>query len=200
MNNAALILTPTVLAVIRAAAWAAWLSLRGFGMEVRDLQQEFAVHLLRRFEHYDERRSSPATFASHSCRQRTLQLLERLTAKKRNSASIAQSLSAPVDTKGGRQFELADTIADDPCAIRLGQRSRLAAELIELRIDVQRVFKTLPAELADVAERLMKGDGPAEISASLEISRATVYRRIAQLRICLRRAGLEKYTILREVA
>jgi len=200
MASASLVLLPAVLAAIRAEAFRAWRSLGGFGFEPSDIRQEFVLSCLSGFDRYDPRRSSPATFAAHSCRQRTLQIIEPHFAVKRNSGRIPESLSAPVRADGEARAELGETVADDQIAMRMGRRSRPAAELVELAIDVARVIECLPAELAIVARVLLDGEPDTVVARQLGISRSTLYRRIGQLRQIFRDAGLDPWDRVKEAA
>ena len=121
MASASLVLLPAVLAAIRAEAFRAWRSLGGFGFEPSDIRQEFVLSCLSGFDRYDPRRSSPATFASRTCRQRTLQIIEPRFAVKRNSGERITGISFR------RRFvlmakpsaELGETVAD-PTRLRCG--------------------------------------------------------------------------------
>jgi hypothetical protein len=87
--------TPEVARVIRREASRASRTFRCFGLEPEDIRQEFALQLLENCERHDPSRSSPATFASHSCRFRTLQIVESSITAKRNFGRTPASLSAP---------------------------------------------------------------------------------------------------------
>jgi RNA polymerase sigma factor (sigma-70 family) len=184
-----LVLTPGVARVIRTEAFRAWRSLRRFGFEPSDLRQELTLHCLNHFDRYEPRRASPATFASRTCRQRTLQLIEPVLARKRNGGFVPQSLSTPTRTEADAPAELAGLISDDEVAIRLG-RSRPAAELANLRLDVERLVNGLPPELVSVARLLLEGESHAKVARRLNVSRSTVERRVALLRQAFQAAGL----------
>jgi RNA polymerase sigma factor (sigma-70 family) len=185
-----MVLTPGVARVIRTEAFRAWRSLRSFGFEPSDLRQELALHCLNHFDRYDPKRSSPATFASRTCHQRRLQLVEPILARKRNGGVVPQSLSTPTRTDADMPAELAGLISDDEVAIRLGRRSRPAAELANLHIDVERLVNGLPADLVTVARLLLEGESHANVARRLNVSRSTVERRIALLRQAFQAAGL----------
>ncbi len=103
MPSACLVLLPAVLATIRAEAFRGWPSLGRFGFEPSDIQQEFTLSCLSGFDRYDPRQASPATCATHSCRQRTPQIIEPHFAGKRNSGTIPESFfqdASPVASSG----------------------------------------------------------------------------------------------------
>jgi DNA-directed RNA polymerase specialized sigma24 family protein len=204
MSSAALLLTPGVLPAIRCEAFRAWRSLRRFGFESQDIRQEFFLHLVHAQSRYEARRSSPVTFTTHVCRHRSSRLVEAATCVKWGGGVAPRSLAEPVK-KGERHgatimAELADTISDDAYAMRTGRRSRSFAELLTLRIDVNRAIARLPTDLADVANLLASGMPVVEVARQLQISRATLYRRIGQLRWAFRESGLHGYVALKEAA
>jgi hypothetical protein len=200
MNSDSLVLTPAVAAVIRAEAFRAWRGLHRFGFEPSDIRQEFAMACIGGFHRYDASRSSPGTFAGHTCRQRTMQMIEPALAAKRNRGAIPESLSAPIRNDEGAPITFGDLISDDDYTICAGLRSRPAAELAELRIDVSRAMKGLPADMVAVAELLAVGERPVEIARRLGICRASVYRTIPRLRDWFVERGLDGYIAVRQAA
>jgi hypothetical protein len=190
MNSGLLVLTPGVARVIRLEAFRSWRSLRRFGFEPTDLRQEFTIACLNGFDLYDPSRSSPTTFATHTCRRRTLQIVESARTVKRNGGVTPESFAAPVVNEHGAKTKLGDLISQDEYAIRTGRRSRPAADLLALRLDVDRVVRGLSTELAEVARLLAAGHVPSDVAKLLRISRATTYRRVADLRAAFQAAGI----------
>lgn len=193
MASANLVMAPAVVAAIRAEAFRSWRSLRRFGFEPADVRQEFTLSCISQFDRYEPARSSPATFASHTCRQRTLQIIEPALAAKRNGGVVPQSLSAPIGKNEDIRTELGDIISDDDVAVRSGRRSRPTRDLLALRLDVDRVIRGLSIELADVARLLAAGATIENLAKSLRISRSTAHRRVAQIRSAFYAAGLNRY-------
>jgi DNA-binding NarL/FixJ family response regulator len=155
------------------------------------LEQELTLHYLRRCHQHDSKRASAATFASNICRNRLFNLFEAETACMRSATGGLTSLSEPVAIgPSGRTIERGATISEDSYNMNAGRRSRPDAELIPLRIDVDQIVSGLPAELADVAHLLAAGESPEDVARQLEISRATVHRRVVRLRRIFRGAGL----------
>jgi DNA-directed RNA polymerase specialized sigma24 family protein len=202
--STALVLPPGVVRAIRCEAFRAWRSLRWFGFDPSDVRQELVLHLLGRSAHYDASRSSLPTFASRLCRHRTAQLIEAAASEKRGGGAAPRSLSEPVRLGERRGIaimaELGDTISDDQYAMGTTGRSQTTAESLALRLDVDRVLSHLPAKLANVANVLASGMPAVEAAQHLQISRATLYRRIGQLRCAFREAGLHGYVVLKEAA
>jgi DNA-directed RNA polymerase specialized sigma24 family protein len=203
MNSSALLALSSVLLVLRVEAFRAWRSLSRFGYESEDLRQEFALRLLQTHASYEPLRSSTATFTSRVCRSRSLQLVEAASCGKRGGGIVPRSLSDPLKVRdhadSAEVSELADTISEDGVASRTGRRSRSALEVMALRLDVERVVRELPTELANVAELLAAGVPVVAVARMLGVSRATVNRRITALREVFRAAGLDGY-MAREAA
>lgn len=186
--------------VIRFEAFRAARSLHRFGYDRVDIRQEMRLHLLTQLAHFDGR-ASMATFAAHVCQNRALRLLDMATSRKRDCGTAARSLTDSVSLGDDRgAVELSTTLSEDAYAIRTGRCSRPAAELFILRLDVRRILKNLPAELAAMAELLAEGETPTAAARRLGISRSTVHRRIVRLRHAFRAAGLDKYAHMREAA
>jgi DNA-directed RNA polymerase specialized sigma24 family protein len=194
-----ILLSPEVQRVVELEAQRAWRSLRRHGFETTDLIQEFQLHLLRRIAQYDERRASLATFVSHVCKNKAFQLMEKETAKKRNSGGIPTSLSALLENEGGAT-ELSDTITEDEYALRTGRRYRLAADLLALRIDTEGAVSRLPAELMEVAHLLAAHELVRDIDRTQGISRSSGARRRARMRTIFVMEGLAAYVETREAA
>jgi RNA polymerase sigma factor (sigma-70 family) len=186
------VLTPRVLAIVRRKAIAAPKALRRLGYEPADLRQEFLVQIVACADRFDGSRASFATFVSHICHNRQLHLIESGFACKRKAGSTLVSLSDPVGEADTLQLQ--DALAQDEYMMRTGRRSRPAAELMLLRIDVDRVVDALPAGMVEVARLLAAGERPADVAQHLGISHATVYRRIAALRAAFRAAGFDHRT------
>jgi DNA-directed RNA polymerase specialized sigma24 family protein len=196
MSSAALFALPTVLSVIRCEAYRAWRSLRRHGYEPADLQQEFALRLLERHRSYDPKRASAATFSTHVCRHRALQLAERATTRKRGAGIVPVSFSEALTASGETEVTtvLADIVSDDGAAMRIGRRSRPAAELAEFRIDVNRVVAGLPPHLATFARNLAS-QTVTEAATSAGVGRATGYRYRAEIKAAFTKAGLDRYLV-----
>ncbi|HWR50333.1 MAG TPA: hypothetical protein VN428_04460 [Bryobacteraceae bacterium] len=193
MSSLGPLLNPAVLVAIRCEAHRAWRSLRHFGFDHGDVHQELLLHWVRRRRHHDPNLSSPATFVGHICRHRSIQMLKAATVQKRGGGAYIESLSDSHRADGAASGESVEPISHDCYEMRIGRRSRPDLELLALRIDVERTLETLPDNLVNVA-RLLKQDQPiAAVAASIGQSRATVYRRVSELRIAFERAGLHTY-------
>jgi len=201
MNSAALLFSPAVQRTIKSEAFRVWSPLRRFGYEIDDLRQEFALHLFLHLDQYDESRASLPTFVRRACRNKSLQLIEKETAKKRNGGTIPQSLSAALQHDDADPTEeLSDIISEDEYFIRTGRRSQPAAELLVLHIDAARAKDRIRTELPEAAD-LLAGDEPlAEVARKLGVSRSTAYRWRGRIRRALTDAGLGVYAEAKEAA
>jgi DNA-directed RNA polymerase specialized sigma24 family protein len=155
-----------------------------------DLQQEAALdlHLRRRF--YDPARSGRRTFVQRVVSNRFANLIAERRAGRRDYRACLRSLDEPDGQDGLRRF--GETLSADDYESQMGRRSMLWAQHAELRADVQRVIALLPPDLAAVAGLLMSV-GAVEVARRLNLSRATVYRRIGGIREVFHAAGLEGY-------
>ena len=146
--------------------------------------------------------ASLATFTAHVCRNRARRLVDLATSLKRDRGTTPRSLSNPVnlgdDSSGA--VDLSSTLSEDAYAMRTGRRSRSAAELLILRLDVCRIMMSLPTELAAVAALLAEGETPTAVARSLGMSRATINRRILRLRHAFRVASPDKQAGMRKAA
>jgi transposase-like protein len=120
-----------------------------------------------------------------------MQMMESATAWKRGAGAPVASLADEVNLeRQGKTAEREQLISSDAYAIRLGRQSRPGADLIILKLAVHQVMRTLPADLAKLAHLLAGGDSLTEAARRLGLSRATVHRRVAQLRAAFQDAGL----------
>jgi hypothetical protein len=185
------------MAVIRHAAYRVSPILRRHGFEREDIEQELALHWVRQRHRHDARLSSAPTFAAHLCRGRSSQLIEAARAQKRGAMLTRLSLSDRVHLDKRHTAtavtSLVDTISAAEHALCTGARHRSAVDLLMLHVEVSRAVNGLPAELAGVAQHLAAGEAVVEVAHSLGVSRATIHRRIGQLRFAFRRAGLEQH-------
>ena len=155
-----------------------------------DLQQEAALDLHLRLRHYDPTRSSRGTFGQRVVNHRFANLIAERRAGCRDYRACMRSLDEPDGQDGLGRF--GETLSADEYESRMGRRSMPWVQRAELRADVQRVIALLPPDLAVVAGLLMSV-GAVEVARRLNLSRATVYRRIGGIREVFHAAGLEGY-------
>ena len=192
MNALAAALPPAVARAIRGEAFRASRRLRRYGYDACDLQQEFFLHWGRHRHQHDAGRSLPETFATHVCRHRTMTMLEAATAEKRGGGKVYSVSELPIIDDHGKEIERPETVSQDTSDLRFGRQTRPAAELAELKLDVDRVVASLPSHLASFASRLAT-ESVASAAQSTGVSRATGYRHVGELRAAFAEAGLDRY-------
>jgi RNA polymerase sigma factor (sigma-70 family) len=191
ITTSEVLLRPEVQRIVHFEARRATSYLRRFGLDVEDLSQEFSLDLLSRLANYDKDRGTLSEFVRRVCRHRSLQILESNRAQKRSGGEAPRSLAAPVGSD--KPVELSDLISDDQFAQRLGRRSRPAAELLDLRMDLESIVTQMPSEYSVMAEALANGDSRNDVARRSGTSRSTIHRRTRRLRQVLYAVGLHRY-------
>ena len=182
---------PSVRALIRVKA--AQLLRAGYDYrpdERDDLQQDLWLDAYVRSRKFDKARSGRHTFLSRVVNNRVANLIAERRAGCRDYRACMRSLDEPDGQDGLGRF--GETLSADEYESRMGRRSMPWVQRAELRADVQRVIALLPPDLAVVAGLLMSV-GAVEVARRLNLSRATVYRRIGGIREVFHAAGLEGY-------
>ena len=182
---------PSVRALIRVKA--AQLLRAGYDYrpdERDDLQQDLWLDAYVRSRKFDKARSGRHTFLSRVVNNRVANLIAERRAGCRDYRACVRSLDEPDGQDGLRRF--GETLSADEYESRLGLRSMPWVRQLELRADVERAIALLPPDLAVVAGLLMSV-GAVEVARRLNLSRATVYRRIGGIREVFHAAGLEGY-------
>jgi RNA polymerase sigma factor (sigma-70 family) len=126
-----------------------------------DLVQDAVAAVLAALGRYDEERASLRTFVEKIVFNGIASTLRRARAEKRTSVDL-------------RPF------SDSPDL----------SSMVELRLDLNRVLRTLERRDRQVA-RLLEEYSPAEIARALRTSRAAVYRSIDRIRAAFVEAGLD---------
>ena len=151
-----------------------------------DIQQELVLDYLRRRSRFDSRRCSLRTFARLIINNRVATIIKaqmascrdyracrpsnlHLTYQNAHSQDLAEVLGMG-DSSGGRPFET----------------------MLNARLDIERTVARLPTVLADLCRLLMVCDTSVEAASRAGMSRATVYRSIARLRVAFTEAGLSR--------
>lgn len=102
-------------------------------------------------------------------------------------------MSEPVAIgQAGDTIDLESSLSADTCSIQIGRQSRPEAELLDLRIDVERILAGVRPDVAFFARRLAH-ESVSEAARSAGISRATAYRRVQKLRTVFAENGLDTY-------
>jgi RNA polymerase sigma-70 factor (ECF subfamily) len=160
--------------------------------EREDLQQDILADCLLRLRKFDPTRSSCLTFLRRIVRHRVATLVDAQCAARRDFRRCGHSLDGPAGPITGESVPLAETLSADDYRARSGLNSLSSRERLELRLDVDSAIALLPADLAVVAA-LLKSVSVVEAAERLVLSRATVYRRINDIRRIFKSAGLDLY-------
>jgi RNA polymerase sigma factor (sigma-70 family) len=154
-----------------------------------DVAQSILLRIVERTPRFDPRLASARTWARLIARHEAASMIAQARAEKRDCRVCTRSLN-----------ERVTTISSDIYRMRTGRQTRPASELQFLAIDLEGVLDKLPPNLGAVARLLAEGETPAEAATILNISRATIYRRIVRIRTVFRDAGFESYAGLQEAA
>jgi hypothetical protein len=164
----------------------------GFGRGDRcDLEQELTLRLLQRLAAYDPEKGSFYCFALVALDRVGKNLLESRNAACRDSSGTV-SLHTPVTSPDGDQSRLADQVGDAERDNRRGRFTATEAEARDLASDVRDVLDALPADLRDLADRLVTASR-ARIVRDTRLPDARVRELFARLRDEFERAGLAAY-------
>ena len=150
-------------------------------MDLADLEQCFALHVLSRLHSYDDRRADLGTFTDRILTNLARNLATAAYAEKRTADRTACSIEEA-----------------DPCGPSVGLPLDSGAhasdweEQIHLRRDVERVVLELPPQLQEICSRLSCGS-VTDASRRSGLSRPSIYGRIERVRRAFKRAGLEQY-------
>jgi RNA polymerase sigma-70 factor, ECF subfamily len=143
--------------------------------DVDDFAHDISVHVIPRLDRFDPSKSDRDRFVRLLLAHAVSTVLRDRRRRKRRASG---SLDAVVRNAGDR--ELVDAA------------SGATVEELTLALDVAEVLATLPPKLRRVAEAL-KTHSVTAAARRLKLSRAAVYRRLAELREAFAAAGLEEF-------
>ena len=150
-------------------------------MDLADLEQCFAVHVLSRLSSYDDRRADLATFTDRILTNLARNLVTAAYAEKRTADRTACSIEDVGPCGPSVGFPLGPRAQDLDWE-----------EQIHLRRDVERVVSELPLQLQEICSWLSCGS-VTDASRRSGLSRPSIYGRIERVRRAFSRAGLEHY-------
>jgi len=162
------------------------------GYDAQDLQQDMWLKCWEASRRFDGSRSCLRTFLERAIDNLIASMMEARRAACRDFGRCRLSLSDPAASTSGDPAEFGDLVSDDAYRMRFGLTSLSSYERTELEVDVERIIATLPRELAVIATQL-KSLSVVETVHLLGIPRATLYRRIADIRDMFEVAGLCNY-------
>ena len=146
-----------------------------------DLIQQLFLEYLERAGGFDPSRGRYKTFVNCVIRNQVVSLIR---ARKRRlcEATLCGLPSATVeDPDNDSSCGHDDDLSEDAYRIATGLASRPAADLLNLRIDVDRAFNSLPPNLREIGSRVVE-DGVRTVSEALGRSPARVYQLLWQMR------------------
>lgn len=139
-----------------------------------DIEQELALHLRQNLPRYNQSRGTLKTFVSCVLGNKIRSMIREHVTDQYDSRKNGPSLSDPVAQESGERLNRVDIIDSDDYLIRMGKISRRECELVELRIDVERVVSRLPANLQELCVQLGR-QSIAEVSRDTGWSRGKIY-------------------------
>jgi RNA polymerase sigma-70 factor (ECF subfamily) len=156
-----------------------------------DLEQEFAHRVLRSERAYSPERAAREPFISAVIKNAASNVLRHRRADKRYDRRTG-SLNVLIWIEDIGVTELGAAISGREYDARRRSHPRSDAELAQLKFDIAFVLSTLPPDLRELAEKLMRMS-VAETARELGVPRTTLYESIRRLRRRFEIAGLRKY-------
>jgi hypothetical protein len=122
--------------------------------EQPDIEQEFRTLLWEKAEKYSASRAKRLTFAARIIENKARSLARKRSAGKRSYRRNSHSLNEIVADSEGGTCELSDLFDTSAGRRHTGQRTRSAAELANLRLDLAEANQSLSAPLKRLAALL----------------------------------------------
>ena len=178
-----------VLPIARRESWRA-LHRRGLPQQEReDLQQDMLVDLLARMQAFDTARGTLEAFATVCCRHHAMRRAERLRRERAHRHIASFDDRVGTEESSGAPLTLGETLPlSDSLAAWWGQPTDAAAAL-ERRLDLERAAACI--DRRDYSLCLALSAEPMHVAVrAAASSRATIYRRVAEIRLGLLAAGI----------
>jgi DNA-directed RNA polymerase specialized sigma24 family protein len=141
--------------------------------DAEDIQQELLLDYFQRSRHFNAHRCSRRGFARLVVNHRVAALIEAQRAVCRDyratRSSIDQALSDSSPQADRTQLEIAPSAKTEEAQMNL-------------RLDVERTLSRLPAGLLYICRLVMVCDSMAQVATRAGMSRATLYRRLQEVR------------------
>jgi RNA polymerase sigma factor (sigma-70 family) len=174
-----------------ASSRAAELARRSYaiGLDADDVRQELLLQLWRRRSGFNPQRGGHAGFIARVIHNAAADLIAKHAAATRGGFQIPVSLDEPARDDDGEACRLADIL---PGEASLWASSAATLEMSELRADLRDAVAQLPGEHRVLCASLAH-NSISETSRRQGCSRATIYKRIADIRRTFDRLGLADY-------
>lgn len=158
-----------------------------------DMEQELALHLFQHLQKYDPERGTMKTFIICVVENKARIMIRVRNRRIKNLDFPLFSLNEEIPEEDGfGVMQRVEAIDGEDYLLRTGLLSRPTMELLEMRVDIERILDTLPQSLQEICERL-KTQTVTQIAAETGASRQQVYERIRKLRGIFDEAGLKDY-------
>lgn len=165
----------------------------GFSPSDRDdIEQELRLVLVRRLDKFDPSVAHYNAFVTTVIERYSATILEHRRAESRSHSRYGGSLNQLVDDGDGNKIEMGATLPEGQQTMRTGARFRSGEELHELATDVAQLMADLPANLADICERL-KRDTISVVARDLGMSRSTLYDLLKRVRSRFEGSDMREY-------
>ncbi len=145
-----------------------------------DLTQQLFLEYLERAGGFDPARGRYKTFVNCVVRNQVVSLI-RTRKRQLQEATLCALPSIPPEDAGEESSSTDGDISDDVCRIAAGLASRPAADLLHLRIDVDRAFGALSPDLREIGCRVVE-EGVRNVSEDLGRSPGRVYQLLWKMR------------------
>ena len=167
---------------------------RGFTLSDRhDIEQEFAIHVIREAPNFDPSRGSVNTFIDRVVNSAVTMILRERRQIKRAAGFRSRSLDeafphAEIDRQGSLGELLDET---DGCRRRGGTADK--RERFDLHLDMRPVLASLPPRLLEIATRLAENPSERAVARDMGISRRQLRHAMATLRTVFEKAGMKNF-------
>ena len=152
-----------------------------------DLVQQLFLEYLERAGGFDSERGCYKTFVNCLIRNQVASLI-RARKKERREATLCPLPSLAQDLDEDTAIQSRD-VSEDAYRIAIGQASRPAAELLDLRLDVDRALDSLPFQLREIGVRVVE-EGIEDASKAIGRSPSRVYQLLWKARATFMALGV----------
>lgn len=177
---------PTLLYEADAAARRLHRKLRLPPVDLEDLRQDLLVDLIRRISGYDARRGTMGAFANVVLRHQCTRIAIRTHRRRRLEGHVVLSLDTP---SAGAVEPLGCVLAESDGLAAWHGQDHCASDDAELRHDLAQALGALSDDARGLCVALCQY-AVAELAGRDGVSRSTLYRRLARLRLDLAMCGL----------
>lgn len=158
--------------------------------DLKDIEQDLMIALLKGMKNYDPSKSSKSTFASLLADTHLNMLYRIRSSPSRQACFNWQTLNSPVEEENEDVIELIDMVNTDGMLEQENSRSEAPHRAEDIRMDIETVIKKLSENQKQICECL-KTMNVIETAKKMKMTKMTVYRKIRQIRELFSAAGLD---------